>query len=330
MRYRPWGSLDWLFSLSSPKNWHFVGVFGTEERSLCSWRYTKDLGLLAGQQLIEIQDVESEKYRDRINEALTARRDELKQTGRDTSPILQMGLMSELFVILSFADQIESFGPSVILDLTSFPKRFYFPILRKLMNSSRVRDLVLTYTSAASYPPDLGGNPLYEDIEEWHVLPGFGGVSSEELWIVSIGFLVESLRRYVGDNPNQKMKILVPFPAPLAVLRRTWESVANLERDHSEIRFEKVRVEPLDMSATFDRIRSLAGNPEKSLAFAPFGPKPMSAAMCLYAMQRDSSVHYPQPTVYNPDYSKGIKNNNPSDAITAYWVKHEGENLYSV
>ena len=84
------------------------------------------------------------------------------------------------------------------------------------------------------------------------------------------------------------------------------------------------------MSAAFDRIRQIAGNPGKPLAFAPFGPKPTSAAMCLYAMQRDSSVHYAQPTVYHPDYSRGVRNNDPAVAVSAYWVKHEGENLYAV
>ncbi len=177
-----------------------------------------------------------------------------------------------------------------------------------------------------SYADDA---PLYEDIEEFRVLPGFGGsATTEEMWIVSVGFLVEKLRRYVGDHPNREMKLLIPFPGPLGVLKRTWESIANLEREHSSSRFEKFRVETLDMSAAFDRIRSLAGNQGKPIAFAPFGPKPTSAAMCLYAIQKDSSVHYPQPTVYHPEYSKGIRNGDPGSAISAYWIKHDGESLY--
>lgn len=52
--------------------------------------------------------------------------------------------------------------------------------------------------------------------------------------------------------------------------------------------------------------------------------------MCLYAMQKNSAVYYPQPTVYNPNYAIGISQNNPLTAINAYWIKHEGENLYAV
>jgi len=174
--------------------------------------------------------------------------------------------------------------------------------------------------------------PLYEDIESLKNLPGFGGTDTKpEHWVVSVGFLVESLRREIKDNPGHQVKVLIPFPAPLAALRRTWKSIAELEESYeNHHRFEKFRVDTLDISAAFDRICSLANNPPKSLAFAPFGPKPTAAAMCLYALQREniSSVLYPQPTVYHPDYSKGIRNGTPATAVSAYWIKHEGEFLY--
>jgi hypothetical protein len=329
MRYRPWGSIDWALSLSSQKQWRFVGVIGTEERSLCSWEYMKRLGVVESEQFTEIQDVDSDKYRERTRLALETRRDQFKHLGGNVTLVERRELMAELFLINAFAHRAESAGTSIVLDITSFPKRFFFPILRYLARSPNVRNLLLTYTSPASYAPD--DEPLYEDIEQWRVLPGFGGSETTGVqWVVSVGFLVESLRMYASGNPNEKMKLLIPFPAPLSALRRTWESVANLELGHNDGRFEKFRVDPLDLSAAFDRIRQLAGSPEKPLAFAPFGPKPTSAAMCLYATQRDSLVYYPQPTVYHPEYSRGLRNNDPAVAVNAYWVKHEGENLYAV
>jgi hypothetical protein len=326
--YRPSGSIGWALSLSSQKQWHFVGTVGTEERSLCSWAEVQRVGLVAGELLVRIQDVQSEKYGDRTRIALDARQAEFGQKGGNLLTIRSLELMGEWFRIDAFAREVEAVGSSIILDITSFPKRFFFPILRTLAMSSRVRNLLVTYTSPASYANDA---PLYEEIEPMRTLPGFGGATDKpELWIVSVGFLVESLRKYVGDNPGKRMKVLIPFPSPLAALRRTWQSVANLEQGQSADRFEKYRVDTLDMSAAFDRICSLAGNPVKSLAFAPFGPKPTSAAMCLYAIQRDSSVHYPQPTVYHPDYSTGIRDDDPASAVSAYWIKHEGEFLYAV
>ena len=329
MKYRPWGPVDWALSLSNQKQWRFIGAIGTEERSLTSWEHMKGLGVVASEHFAEILDVDSDKYRERTRIALEARRVQFTQHGGNVAAVERMELMAELFLLNAFARRAESAATSVVLDITSFPKRFFFPILRMLTGNPNVQNLLVTYTSPASYAPDH--EPLYEDIEPWRVLPGFGGnTNSGAQWVVSVGFLVESLRLQVGGDPNAKMKLLVPFPAPLSALRRTWESVANLERDHSDGRFEKFRVSTLDMSAAFERIRQMAGNPEKPLAFAPFGPKPTSAAMCLYAMQRNSSVQYPQPTVYHPEYSRGIRDNSPAAAVSAYWVKHEGENLYAV
>lgn len=328
MKYRPWGSISWALSLSSQKPWRFVGVFGTEERSLCSWAQMRQAGAVDSELFAQIQDVDSEKYRESTRIAFETRRAEFIQNGGDLATIRNIGLMDELFRIAAFAREAEAASSSIVLDITSFPKRFFFPIIRTLVNNDNVRNLLVTYTSPASY----ADGDLYEDIEPCQTLPGFGGTRSKpELWVVSIGFLVESLRQYIGDNPQAIMKILIPFPAPLSVIRRTWRSVAYLfEQDHFNGRFDKYRVETLDMSAAFDRICSLAGNPPKTLAFAPFGPKPTSAAMCLYALQRDSSVHYSQPTVYHPEYSKGIRNNDPTNAVCAYWIKHEGEFLYAV
>ncbi len=289
----------------------------------------KSLGVLTNELFTEIQDIDSEKYRDRARIALRTRRAQFTRIGGNESLINKMELMAELFLINAFARQAESASTSVVLDITSFPKRFFFPILRMLAGSLTVKNLMVTYTSPANYAPD--NEPLYEDIDTWRVLPGFGGTGAcGAQWVVSVGFLVESLRMYIGSAQDERMKLLVPFPAPLAALRRTWESVANLERDQKDGRFEKFRVSTLDMSGAFDRIRQIAGKPERPLAFAPFGPKPTSAAMCLYAMQKDSSVHYAQPTVYHPEYSRGIQDNNSAAAVSAYWIKHESENLYEV
>lgn len=329
MKYRPWGPVNWALSLSNQKPWHFIGVIGTEERSLTSWEHMKGLGVVKSQLFAEIMDVDSDKYRERTRVALKTRRAHFISLGGNEAWIESIDLMAELFHINSFARPVDSAAMSVVLDITSFPKRFFFSILRLLVGNPNVQNLMVTYTLPASYAPD--DEPLYEDIEPWRALSGFGGTETgKEQWVVSVGFLVESLRLKVCGDTNTKMKLLIPFPAALSALHRTWESVAHLEGGYKDERFEKFRVEPLDMSAAFDRIRQLAGKPEKPLAFAPFGPKPTSAAMCLYAMQRNSLVQYPQPTVYHPEYSRGIRNNDPAAAVSAYWVKHEGENLYTV
>lgn len=328
MDYRPWGKVDWILSLASRKNWSFVGTIGTEERSLCAWKLFKNSGLLDAEFFFQVNDEYSEKYDDQCRAALNARYEDFRSNGGDSANVDELELMSELFIIQRLLNNIEDRKASVILDITSMPKRFFFPILRKLVQDNEVKNLLLTYSSPREYTDGM----LYEDIDSWRNLPGFGGSSPcAENLVISIGFLVESLTRYLSDNPDHgKIKMLIPFPAPLSILKRTWESVSNIERDQDGTRFEKYRIDTLDMSMAFSYIEQLASNSQNSIAFAPFGPKPISVAMCLYAIQKDSAVYYPQPTVYHPEYSRGIKNDDPQSAVTAYWVKHEGENLYQL
>lgn len=331
MTYRPWGPVDWVLSLSSPKTWDFVGSIGTTERSLTCWKLFNQKRALRSYSLARINDVDSEKYRDITTTAFEVQLREFVRSGGRQDFVRSFDLMAELFQILEFAQQKTTTASSIVFDITAFPKRFFFPMLRTFVQSTNVKNLLLTYTSPASYTDEA----LYEDPEPWRALPGFSAtIGPDEHFIVSVGFLVESLRQYLGDNPDhERMKLLIPYPAPLGILRRTSEALVRLEGGQLECgetnpRFEKFRIDTLDMSTTFSRIVSLANATQRGTAFAPFGPKPMSAAMCLYATAKGSPVYYPQPTVYHPNYAIGIRGNDPDKAVTAYWVKHEGENLY--
>jgi hypothetical protein len=326
MKFRPWGAVDWVLSLGVAQRWRFIGALGTEERSLCGWSYLRTNGLTASELFLEVGDVESVKYAQRTRNALAARKSELVAHGGSLTAVRALPLMSELFRIQRFAKEADDGSDSVVLDITSFPKKFFFTILRQLVFSSSVKNLVLTYTSPAAYADDA---PLYENIETWQTLPGFASPSSDpEMWIVSIGFLVESLRYHFGSNPNSPVKLLMPFPAPLGSVRRMWESVEGLRQNHVAARFSEHRVDGLDMSAAFDRIVILSKNLDDRVAFVPFGPKPISAAMCLHALHSSASVHYAQPTVYHPEYSRGVLDGDASRAIAAYWIKHDRELLY--
>ena len=124
--------------------------------------------------------------------------------------------------------------------------------------------------------------------------------------------------------------MLIPFPASLTALRRAWDSVFGFESQSLPDKFENHRVDTADLPGAFERIASFARDPSAKLAFAPFGPKPISAAMCLYASQRKSSVYYPQPRIYHPDYSQGVGEVDGKPAVFAYWIKHAGNRLYKI
>jgi hypothetical protein len=58
------------------------------------------------------------------------------------------------------------------------------------------------------------------------------------------------------------------------------------------------------------------------LMLAPFGPKPHSLGMILFALKHDRALIYSQPKSYNPDFSQGI------GETWAYVVKWDGVPCY--
>jgi hypothetical protein len=330
MDYRPWGQLDWALGLSKPRQWDFVGALGTEERSLAAWHWLKVLGGVSTTLMLEVLDRPS-RHTARATKLILKRAQKfLADGGVETEIKRGLELMTENHRIMAIAQTIEqSASESVMLDITSLPKRFFFPLLRYLEQSSRVRDLVITYTSPAQY---LEEDVLSEDATDWLTLPGFpeqGGQT--EMLIVSVGFMVESLRSHLTSiNKHESVKMLIPFPAPLSILRRTWDSVCSLESKSEPGKFQNFRIEPSDLAGAFQRISQLASEAKMKPTFAPFGPKPLSAAMCLYASRHRCPVYYPQPRVYHPDYSQGVREVDGKPAVIAYWIKHESTKLYGI
>ncbi|MNE96388.1 hypothetical protein D3C80_1945870 [compost metagenome] len=89
----------------------------------------------------------------------------------------------------------------------------------------------------------------------------------------------------------------------------------------------------INVPEVFDAIGALTDFGERFAILAPFGPKPISLAMALYASrvytgQEHCSVNYTQPTVYNPDYSSGVKLQRGLPLINSYAIRLNGQNLY--
>lgn len=327
MSYRPWGLLDWTLSITSPRQWFFVGALGTEDRSLEAWKWVRTLGLERGRTMIQVNPIEATRFCIPTRASLERRRSEFVALGGSESEIKPLGLLAEKHEVEALALAVSEKSPSVILDISSLPKRFFFLLLRAFRQSKEIRDLVVTYTCPREYQSE---DKLSEGAEKWDYLPGFLGTEKKELLVAAVGFMVESLQEHLSGNEAHKaVQLLIPFPAPPSAVRRSWQSVFNLHTGRNSEKFERHRVDANDMSAAFDRICSL-GRDVDAVAFAPFGPKPISAAMCLYADLCDSAVHYPQPLGYNPDYSMGVATINGKPHVNTYWIKHSGKNFYTV
>jgi len=327
MSYRPWGLLDWTLSITAPRQWFFIGALGTEDRSLAAWKWVKELGLEKGRGMLQVNPIDATRFCAPTRVSLNKRRVEFVACGGSESDIEPLGLLAEKHEIEALAHKLSEKSPSVILDISSLPKRFFFLLLRAFRQCEGIRDLVVTYTCPREYQSE---DKLSEGAENWDYLPGFLGTEKKELLIAAVGFMVESLQDHLsGDAAHKAVQLLIPFPAPPSAVRRSWQSVFTLHTGRNSEKFEKHRVDANDMSAAFDRICSL-GRDVDAVAFAPFGPKPISAAMCLYADRRDSAVHYPQPHGYHPAYSSGVAIVNGKPLVNAYWIKHGGDDLYTI
>ncbi|HVM62830.1 MAG TPA: hypothetical protein VMV72_18360 [Verrucomicrobiae bacterium] len=76
-----------------------------------------------------------------------------------------------------------------------------------------------------------------------------------------------------------------------------------------------------DTEYVFNRLQVWEDNSE-GLTLAPFGPKPHTLAMALFAIHRDAGMYYTQPKSYNPNYSSGF------GRTWAYVVKWDGVCCY--
>ena len=91
-----------------------------------------------------------------------------------------------------------------------------------------------------------------------------------------------------------------------------------------------IRVEAYDCNDAFDHIRQLCGAGTRGAILAPFGPKPMSLAMALYAALSKDVVLYTQPTVYDPWYSTGVSIVDGEINSHAYLIRTNGADRYSL
>ncbi len=335
-RYRPWGDLAWALGLSEPRRWHYFGCVGAEERSvkalveLNRMRVLEDVSVLRITDIIpENPDVEDLRINERLNECVAAGlRIEPERVELDAS-LSSADWRSRL----AFRD-----GTRLCLDVSALPKKFFFSVIKAALESPRVTDFVILYSKSTGYPD----RALSENPKPWSTMPGFmcddpdlEDEAASHL-IVGSGFAVDGLRDQLDGRGSDgiRVEVLIPFPAePWKSVRRSWESAREIEESlgaDSEggkrgVKPSYHRVGALDTSTAFETLLRLTREGREPAALAPLGPKPISVAMCMLASQAAHfPVYYAQPRTYAVDYSSGF------ERVFAYWIKHEGENLYAL
>ena len=145
-----------------------------------------------------------------------------------------------------------------------------------------------------------------------------------DLAIVGIGFMPFGLPNLLMSKyKSTPVKFLFPFPPGPPNYQRTWDFVWKIEKSFTFNHQDSIiRIDSNNLSDAFEYITRETNNGQKKVIFAPYGPKPISLAMCIYATIHHSPVYYTQPTHYNPDYSSGIKD------TYAYCINLNSVNLY--
>jgi hypothetical protein len=211
---------------------------------------------------------------------------------------------------------------TLVLDLTCLPLRFASFFLRRMMRSSTIQNLIVTYTQPEGYTTGR----LAEDPMPGDYLPGFSASlpRKSKTLIVSVGFETLGLNALLeGIGRSGAMRYIVAFPPNGEMTRRAWSAVREIVPKPTLDRHHLAVVSAWDSEAVYLRIDQWSRTTEGGVTLAPYGPKPHSLAMLLYGLHRDDvGIYFTQPKSHNPEYSKGQAQS------WAYVVKWDGIPCY--
>jgi hypothetical protein len=323
--FRPWGQMAWILPKLSLSSWSILGVLGTEERctALLGALETANISFSRFLHILDPSPFPEADFDARYAERKTA----LLSAGADASEMPEVELLSDIDTI---RDQFDAFklkaSENVILDVSAMPKWWFYPLIRFLVRDPDVKNLLVTYASAQKYEDKLSFNP-----EPLNPLPTFGGSSYKESYeelVVGVGYAPLGLRDLYGTN-MKRVRYLFPFPPGPPHFERNWRFLKQIEsdlepRDPQDDDYAHVHM--YDCSAIFDALRQFSDGGLRKTALAPFGPKTMSLAMCLFSLAAESAGK-PRVPVF---YTTGIKQINGEPDIHAYCLKLGGRELYTI
>ncbi len=329
-QFRPWGLWSWVTDNISVTKWNLITSLSSEERCLGIAYHFMNSNCLLKELFVDITDPTS-SLSDISDEKKEMYKAEISRIFKKDINIEQMDLfISPKTLKNTVEDFISGTNGNIALDISSFPKRFFFPIVDILTKSDKINNLVITYTIPLEYHD---GN-LAEEPKAWDYLPRFQNTDHPSPHVINavvgVGFLPFSLPELLKDDySDAKVNLIFPFPPGPPNYQRTWEFVREIERFHPlENDNQIIRVNILDLPGCYQQLCTLGEKGDKYTIFAPYGPKTHSLAMCLYASKYNSDVFYTQPTFYHPDYSRGISYIQELPETYAYCVKFDGNSLY--
>ncbi|SIN65734.1 hypothetical protein SAMN02745824_1540 [Parasphingorhabdus marina DSM 22363] len=335
--FRPWGRIDNVLSAVPIEDWSFIGCVSAEDRCSAVPSNFHNYGTISNKLVFRIADKPSAST-DVIENKTDQCEAVFKANGFDNEDFFSVAL-SDPFG--EYANKIDDFfgnldTSKLLIDITTLPKRVYFHLIKKVyQNPDAFTDVLITYSEPASYCSEsLASNP-----EPWDALPGFRigrGHASQQKILIGIGFEPLGLPSLseAGEFNNSSISFLFPFPADQTANAKNWRFIREIFPNAGQSQFGVKRIDAKNVPEIFDLICGEGDSGAIGLLLAPYGPKPMSVAMALYAAKFSRSqnspvgVYYTQPTYYHPDYSTGLKMVGTSPMINCYVIKAASNFLY--
>ncbi len=330
--FRPWGTVDWLLAKLGSQKWTLIGCVSTEDRCNAILSHLNPANGLERAAFLEIVDGPSE-FEDECRTRRHFQRDIFTSATPRVGSVSEFKLMDSPVLMERFLDTVvDQNSVNIILDISCLPKRFFFPLIRLISRRENVKNLVVTY----SVPENYTRQTLAFDPQDWSFLPLFQREvapheASSNRVIVGVGFLPFHLPELVTHEfEGAEVTLILPFPPGPPQYQRNWQFVHEIYGTSwlgNEKRLIR-RVDATDTSGCFDHLGSIARDEAEQTILAPFGPKPHSLAMCLFAMKHGCDVYYTQPSYYHPMYSTGMKMLGARPLTYAYLIRNNGNNLY--
>jgi len=331
---RPWGRLDWVLDRLDPSPWHLISCRGTEDRCFAVLRGLAERNLVSDASLIDIAEPDGHPRSEDIARLKEVRSNELEDgdLSEIATEIFSHRLLEPFHLVVEQTKAIAAAHPRIVLDITALPKRFFFPMLKMILASEALTDLVVTYSMAESY----ASQDLHQDIQSPEFLPlfppdlGDNGHSAESL-IVSVGFESSGVIQILEESDYSPVTVLFSYPAPPPFFGRNWDFLRHasrsVDRDHLTLK----GISAFDVASVFETLKTTVLGGGGMSVCAPFGPKPVSLAMALFVIgpgSGRSAVTYTQPKYYNPDYSQGVLSDPSGSVIYAYPIVLGGNRFF--
>ncbi|MDP2354902.1 MAG: hypothetical protein Q8M31_02430 [Beijerinckiaceae bacterium] len=334
--FRPWGQIDWLLGRLKGRAWSMIGCSGTEKRSI-SLAGHLGRAALHHVRMIEIRDPQPLDLK-AVEERLAESRAALAAASYAADEIVPAPLVADLDMITGIvAELVQAGSTRLLIDLTSLPKHWFFPLIRAALAEAAIEDVIACYTAGVGYATTLS-----ENISPLRVLPSFAGDAARDRHgslIIGIGFEPTALDALLADQQSDAIRLIFPFPPGPPGHHRNWMFVKHIEDLTSKNQIDppdRVHIHMYDCPQIFDALCAMTDGGTISSAIAPYGPKTMSLAMCLFALAAEAAerpavpVYYAQPLRYALDYTADAAMRGDAPDAVGYCLRLAGRDLYRV